>query len=83
MVMSTLLDGATDQGEANTYPSNPGQFAARWNSWKQYRSAWDTQHGNRPPVVSRIGNVVVITFADTTLQIVGGVATWSPITTES
>ena len=35
------LDGATECGEPNTYPSDPGQFAARWNSWtEERRTEW-------------------------------------------
>jgi len=37
--MSTLND-ATTPGEPCSYPSTPGEFAARWNGWSEERRAW-------------------------------------------
>lgn len=34
-----MEDGATEPGAENAYPSTPGEFAARWNSWSDERRA--------------------------------------------
>lgn len=31
------LEGATQTGAENAYPSDPGEFAARWNEWTTQR----------------------------------------------
>ena len=33
--MTTDLDGATERGPENAYPSTPGEFAARWNAMSE------------------------------------------------
>lgn len=35
--MSDSLQGATTEPTPDRYPSDPGEFAATWNSWSVYR----------------------------------------------
>jgi hypothetical protein len=38
-IRGVKLDGATEYGVEAAYPSTPGEFAYRWNSWSDERRA--------------------------------------------
>lgn len=74
--MSTL-DGATTRGEPFSYPSTPGEFAARWNGWDDSRrtawlalmvedqmkagSCWQQDHAGRIETLERAAKGPVVT----------------------